>query len=147
MEIEECTYCRRRWLHYELEYEDLPGSSRWFRGLIPKDGPDRFAPETAVDFLGALEWYFAGGTFFGPSNPNGVASWDGSQWSALGGTPNGVFSIVDDFTTFNDGTGNALYVAGYFEDVSDAWSRGVAKWDGSRFWSLGVTTPFPRQTL
>ena len=66
VEIEECTYCRRRWLHYELEYEDLPGSSRWFRGLMPEDGPDRVAPEVAAALLEALEWYFAGGEFFGP---------------------------------------------------------------------------------
>lgn len=66
VEIEECTFCRRRWLHYELEFDDVPRSARWFRGLIPRDQAARLTPETAVSFLAALDWYLAGGEYFGP---------------------------------------------------------------------------------
>ena len=66
VEIEECTLCRRRWLHYALEYDDRPGSARWFRGLLPEEAGERVTPEAAASILGALEWYFAGGEFIGP---------------------------------------------------------------------------------
>lgn len=66
IEIEECTYCRRRWLHYELEYDGLPGSARWFRGPLPDSSEERVTPEAAVTVLQNLDWYFAGGEYFGP---------------------------------------------------------------------------------
>jgi hypothetical protein len=79
---------------------------------------------------------YAGGYFSLPQNY--VARWDGAQWQPLGNTvDNGTFNAVEDLLVFDDGTGEALYVAGSFEDVADAWSRGVAKWDGTRFWALG----------
>lgn len=66
VEIEECTFCRRRWLHYELEYDGVPRSARWYRGLIAKGQTGRITPETAVSFLAGLDWYLAGGEHFGP---------------------------------------------------------------------------------
>jgi hypothetical protein len=92
----------------------------------------------SFDDGGGMKLY-AGGTFTTPSNPSHIAAWDGAQWATVGPgtTQDGVFSNVFDMTTFDDGTGEALFIAGAFRDVTGAWSRGVTKWDGTRYWPLG----------
>ena len=66
VEIEECTLCRRQWLHYEVDDAARPGEGRWYRGLIPAGEADRLTAESAASFLGRLDWYLAGGPRFGP---------------------------------------------------------------------------------
>ena len=56
---------------------------------------------------------FVGGAFLvaGGEPAIGIAKWDGSAWSAVGGgVDNGVFAL----TVFDDGTGPALYAGGWF---------------------------------
>jgi hypothetical protein len=64
VEIEECTNCRRPWLHYEIGGED-PGTARWFRGVLPRRLAERVTAATALEVLGSLEWYLQGGAWFG----------------------------------------------------------------------------------
>jgi hypothetical protein len=64
-----------------------------------------------------------------------IAKWNGVSWSALGagvtGTPFFVFypnpRVLE---PFDDGTGPALYVVGYFTFAGGQPAQGLAKWDG-----------------
>jgi hypothetical protein len=66
VEIEECTHCRRRWLHYSLERDGVPLSGRWYRGLLDGSLPHEVTADSAVALLGGMTWYFAGGPWYGP---------------------------------------------------------------------------------
>jgi hypothetical protein len=70
-----------------------------------------------------------------------IAKWDGSDWSALGpgvlGSPFGTTANVSAMTTFDDGSGEALYVGGYFMSVAGIAAKYVAKWNGSTWSALG----------
>ena len=86
----------------------------------------------------SLDLYVGGYFYFGTGAFNYIARWDGQQFSALGGLLyNGTANGVETMTVYDDGTGPALFVGGLFEQVSDAWSLKVAKWDGTRWWPLG----------
>lgn len=65
--IRQCKECNNVWLHYQVEYEAFSKSGRWFRGLISPDLAKTTSPETAVQELAQLEWYFYGGSRFGHS--------------------------------------------------------------------------------
>ncbi len=65
VEIEECTRCRREWLHYEVGGGDSAMTARWFRGVLSKEMAERVTAATALEVLGSLEWYFQGGARFG----------------------------------------------------------------------------------
>lgn len=88
---------------------------------------------------------YAGGLFSsvgGVSGTMGLARWNGSAWSSVGGgTDGGVYSMC----VFDDGTGPALYVGGLFTHVGAGVSaRCIARWDGSTWSALGSgMTPPP----
>jgi hypothetical protein len=77
----------------------------------------------------------AGGsfTFSGGHVTEGIARWDGSNWSALGG----LYSDVLALTVFDDGSGPALYAGGQFYYSSDGAVWSIAKWSGSNWTALG----------
>ena len=80
---------------------------------------------------------YAGGLFFlaGGETVNGVAKWDGAAWSSLGGPmATGVDNSVAALTTFDDGSGPALFVGGYFSTAGGVTVNRIAKWDG-KVWS------------
>lgn len=81
---------------------------------------------------------YAGGSFTaaGEIPVNYVAKWDGQGWSPLG---DGVNSLVDTMTVFDDGTGDgpALYVAGGFTQAGRVEANFIARWDGDRWSALG----------
>ena len=62
--IKTCRRCRRKWLHYFVEYPAFTKSGRWYRGLISENAAGSVTPATAVAVLEALEWRFAGGSYF-----------------------------------------------------------------------------------
>ncbi len=62
--IATCNLCGRQWLHYHVEYEEIEKSGRWFRGPLSPETAQALRPETAVELLGKMEWYFAGGSYF-----------------------------------------------------------------------------------
>ena len=69
-----------------------------------------------------------------------IGKWDGTNWTILGGTVpgialnpnNGILSIC------SDALGN-IYAGGYFTDSNG--KNYVAKWDGTKWFELGGTTP------
>jgi len=94
---------------------------------------------------------FAGGWFTtaGGMTIKGIARWDGTSWSALGG---GLYSasgdggpVVGVMAVFDDGSGPALFVGGGFYGGGLVASHGIIKWDGSNWSSLngGIQGPLP----
>lgn len=74
---------------------------------------------------------FVGGDFStaGGVTANNIAKWDGNEWSALGGpTGTGVDSAVDALISFDDGTGPAMYVGGFFTTAGGNTANRIAKW-------------------
>ena len=78
---------------------------------------------------------YAGGVFTtaGGVAVGGIARWDGVAWSRVGlaSSGGGVYAL----TTFNDGSGQALYIGGLFGSFGGSSARGIAKWDGVN-WSV-----------
>ncbi len=103
-------------------------------GIPGLDGP-AFALETFDD--GSGEALYAGGRFLtaGGVLASGIAKWDGTAWSAVGG---GVDGIIWAMTVFDDGTGSALYVGGYFDNAGGTPALSIAKWDGASWSALGL---------
>ena len=77
---------------------------------------------------------YAGGSFSaaGGTPALGIAKWDGNAWSALGGGvgPHGS-GEVHSFTTYDDGSGPALYVGGLFTTSVGGPGENIAKWTAS----------------
>lgn len=93
-------------------------------------------------FVAALEAYddgagtmlYAGGQFTraGVVAATRIAKWNGSQWSALAGlSGEGMNNTVRALAVYDDGTGDALYVGGWFTTAGGITADRVAKWDGS----------------
>jgi hypothetical protein len=61
---------------------------------------------------------------------SGIASWNGSQWAALG---QGVNGSVNTLLTFDSGDGPGLYVGGGFSTAGTTSASNVARWTTS--WS------------
>lgn len=81
---------------------------------------------------------YAGGTFqtAGPMEVNGLAKWDGSKWSDVGGgTDGGVVSLTV-FDKSGDGS-ESLYVAGFFSMAGGIKANSIARWNGSAWSPLG----------
>lgn len=64
-----------------------------------------------------------------------VARWDGQQWSPVGVA--GPDDMVNALAVFDDGNGEALYVAGRFGSVAGVVSPGIARWDGQEWSAVG----------
>jgi hypothetical protein len=81
---------------------------------------------------------YVGGAFTsaGGVSVNRLAQWNGSSWSALGSgvsTTSGSTPLVSALLL----QGSDLYVAGSFTNAGGAYAAGLAKWDGSNWFSLG----------
>ena len=84
---------------------------------------------------------YAAGSFTtaGGQVVHGIARWDGAGWSGLGA---GVASsgpwtpYVRSLAVFDDGSGPALYVAGFFDSAGGVPARGIARWDGAAWSAL-----------
>jgi len=86
---------------------------------------------------------YVGGAFTsaGGITANRVARWDGSAWSSLGvGAQNGVSGEVRALAVFDDGTGPALYAAGWFVNAGGTAANRIAKWNGQAWSRLGTAT-------
>lgn len=86
---------------------------------------------------------FAGGVF---TQAGGVAvqrfaAWDGTSWSDVGGgVGTQVTHSVLAMTRFDDGNGEALYVAGNFDRAGPISANNIARWDGQNWTALGNGT-------
>lgn len=95
-----------------------------------------------VSDLTGSELLYAGGRFLtiGGNAALNIASWDGTSWSDLdsGLSRTAGFSQILHMTTWDDGSGPALYVGGRFNLAGGApVSNNVAKWDGTSWSSMG----------
>jgi len=83
---------------------------------------------------------YVGGTFEGADGIEspGLIRWDGIQWLAVSdGMTSGVQGAVYALESWNDGSGQALYVAGQFSQAGSEPANNVARWDGTRWQRLG----------
>jgi hypothetical protein len=81
----------------------------------------------------------AAGTFetAGGVNVNNIAKWNGTAWSPLGAAANsGTNGTVRALLVYNDGSGDALYAAGFFSEAGGHTVNRIAKWDGSDWYPL-----------
>jgi hypothetical protein len=82
---------------------------------------------------------FVGGQFtqVGQQTIDGIAKWDGSNWSALGsGLSDSGTVRVYDMQIYDDGGGDALYVGGIFDTAGGQPANRIAKWDGTNWTPL-----------
>ena len=99
-----------------------------------------FALATMDDGTGPA--LYAGGRFThaGGIPAAHIARWDGTSWTTLG---SGVSSIyvtgpkIEALRAFNDGSGSALYAAGFFSIAGSLPVNNIARWDGSTWSPLG----------
>lgn len=88
---------------------------------------------------------YAGGRFYsaGGVPAYGIARWNGSAWSALGGGAGGGLTASSGGAEVNSlvASGTDLYVGGYFIAAGGHTARGVARWDGTAWHALGQGTP------
>jgi hypothetical protein len=86
---------------------------------------------------------YAGGEFTlaGGAPANGIAKWDGAQWSAVGGGVDTFLAGVEALAVFDDGGGPSLIIGGGFSSVGGVSAQGVAAWDGQSWAPLGGGIP------
>jgi len=80
--------------------------------------PAALAPTTPVGTLQLV-----------PGPPQGAP-----RWLPTVGEPSGIVGELYDLLVFDDGSGSALYAAGFFSEAGVVQARGIARWDGRR-WS------------
>jgi hypothetical protein len=112
---------------------------------------------TSAVFQGKL---YIGGRFSGVNQPDGMGgqtliassnlmAFDGSTFSSVGGglkLTSSSFSQVLAMATFDDGSGEALYIGGRFDEAVDGTPLfAIAKWDGSTFSAVGPGFPAPKE--
>ena len=93
----------------------------------------------AVWDAGQGEELYAGGTF---ARADGVwtrriARWDGQRWARLGEGIFGADTEVRALVPFDDGSGEALYVGGEFNNAGGVATFHVARWDGATWSAVG----------
>jgi hypothetical protein len=112
----------------------------WLPLAVELSGPAPYQEYVVVMALtvfddGSGPGLFVGGGFESARGTilNSVGKWNGSNWSALGAGM-GVGGQVNALTTFDDGTGSALYAAG---DTATVDTSEVLKWDGVSWSTVG----------
>jgi len=107
----------------------------WSAVGMPVDGVNRPVRCMTVWDDGSGEALYVGGQFStaGGSSANGVAKWDGSEWSRLRGAMNGPTPRVNALAVYDD----MLYAGGQFDTVDGDDVNNIARWDGSRWSAVG----------
>lgn len=69
----------------------------------------------------------------------GLARWDGQTWTSIGGVAgsSGLDPAAIRLLAHNDGSGTQLYVAGTFDSIGGVAARGIARWNGQSWSSVG----------
>jgi hypothetical protein len=108
--------------------------------------PNFFGPGLDNNVIAAVVWddgngpaLYVGGLFFsaGKYAANGIARWDGSEWSALDGPAGtGVNGSVFSLTVYD----GALIAGGLFTQAGGVTSNNIARWNGREWSALGTGT-------
>jgi hypothetical protein len=79
-------------------------------------------------------------TGYGDLGPyGGIARWNGAMWAPVGNVvPAQPSPWVVSMTTFDDGSGPALYVGGQFPTIGGVIAANIAKWNGTTWVPLGA---------
>jgi len=117
------------------------GIARWNGSAWAPVG-NQYLPTNALAVFqsGGQRALYAGGFVFPGPSGGGVNKWDGTSWQPVGGgvgAPN-IGNFVGALTTFDDGTGPALYAGGTFATAGGVAANGIARWDGTAWSPLGL---------
>ncbi|MBJ6107847.1 VCBS repeat-containing protein [Hymenobacter sp. BT523] len=109
-----------------------PGDNNW-SDAFGVNGVTGQVLALAADGSGNL---YVGGNFRGAGNvvANGIAKWNGTAWSAVGGSLAGTSGQVSALAF--DGSGN-LYAGGTFTSIGGVSVHGIAYWNGSNWADVG----------
>jgi hypothetical protein len=118
--------------------------SEWSDGF-QASGLDAVANSLEVYDDGSGPALYVGGTFdfAGEARVNGIARWDGTQWSALGSGVGGSVYVyknqVLDLIAHDDGSGSSLFASGVFDNgIGGVSLSGIARWDGTQWHPVGA---------
>lgn len=113
---------------YPVRIDPTFSDANW-SSFIGANGPNDTVFTSVSDGLGNL---YIGGKFtqIGGVNANGVAKWDGSNWSALGSGMDGLVHAL----LFSNGV---LYAGGQFTTAGGNAAGCVAKWNGTNWSAMG----------
>ncbi len=108
--------------------------------------------ELHVSDVGGTPALYAGGYFtrLGAQELLHLARWDGADWSDVGGglvLSSSSGTVVSAMSTFDFGSGKALYVGGSFVEAGGVAASNVAKWDGVAWSALGLGIDGPVNAL
>src|SRR6266568_2956678 len=118
---------------YPIRIDPTFSDANWSSmGGVP--GTDGQVSAAVLDGAGNL---YIGGNFSvaGDVFANGIAKWDGNNWSALGSGMGGGLPSTYVFALAVSGTD--LYAAGNFTNAGGSAANNIAKWDGSNWSALG----------
>jgi hypothetical protein len=105
------------------------------------DGGSVYAMAMYDDGSGPVLYAAGSFTTAGGVEADGIAKWDGKQWSAIpGGGIDGPSSpIILSLRVFDDGLSDhpALYLAGRFTSAGGVDAQNIARWDGRTWSALG----------
>jgi hypothetical protein len=112
-------------------------------GGVTLDGKSGYVAGLAIFDDGTGPALYAGGSFdrAGFTPASNVAKWDGKNWSPVGDGVSGGTRIphAQALIVYDDGNGPALYCGGSFTSPG----RRLAKWDGTKWTSVGAIQPIP----
>jgi hypothetical protein len=113
--------------------------ANWSALGAPGSGMDGLVLDLLVHDDGSGPALYAGGKFTlaGGVNAPRVAKWNGTSWSSLGTGISELGSWVYTLTSYNDGSGPALYVGGNFMIAGGVASPNLSRWDGTSWSEVG----------
>jgi hypothetical protein len=87
--------------------------------------------------------YVCGPAFgFGSVTTYGLAVWNGTQYSALGGAPIPYPSAPQRLAIYDEGSGPRLFTGGLPSMDVTPDARGIARWDGSSWSAVGTSNGY-----
>jgi hypothetical protein len=119
----------------------------WVPGFgVPGNGFDAMVRALVVYDDGTGPALYAAGDFThaGGVPALGIAKWDGTTWSEVGG---GLANSVLALEVFDDGSGSALYAGGYLYTAGGSPVNYIAKWDGSSWSDVGGGVDSPVESF
>lgn len=122
----------------------------WSHGFGVKDGVQGVVRSLLAFDDGHGPALYIGGslTVAGDVQAKAIATWSAGGWSSVGGgLSSSATASVNAMVVFDDGTGPALYVGGYFDTAGSTPAANVARWNGTSWSALGEGLDHSVQSL